>query len=115
MESEEILQNAESRIEARIAEAGSPGLPPLLMSGESACPIIEAMLRAQIAETRDWRGGERNYRQLEMQPAKNFSSGQVLETCKQVQAFLAFHRRYFYLYTLSCLLTKLFLKSLLIA
>lgn len=25
---------------------------PLLMSGESACPIIEAMLRAQIAETR---------------------------------------------------------------
>lgn len=24
---------------------------PVLMSGESACPIIEAMLRAQIAET----------------------------------------------------------------
>lgn len=24
---------------------------PVLMSGESVCPIIEAMLRAQIAET----------------------------------------------------------------
>lgn len=60
------------------------------MSGESACPIIEAMLRAQIAETRDRRREERNYHQLEMQPAKNFSSGQVLETFKQVQAFLAF-------------------------
>lgn len=79
-------------------EVRSPGVPPLLMSGESACPIIEAMLRAQIAETRDRREGERNYHQLEIQPAKNFSSGQVLETCKQVQAFLAF-RRYFYLYS----------------
>lgn len=37
----------------------SSGAPPLLMSGESACPIIEAMLRAQIAETRDWRGKEK--------------------------------------------------------
>ena len=67
----------------------SPDAPPLLMSGESTCPIIEAMLRAQIAETRDWRGEEK-LRQLEMQPAKNFSSGQVLGTYRKVQAAFAF-------------------------
>lgn len=68
--------------------------PPLLMSGESACPIIEAMLQAQIAETRDLRDGEKLW-QLKTQPAKNFSSSQVLGTCRKVQASLAFH---FYLH-----------------
>lgn len=55
---------------------------PVLMSGESACPIIEAMLRAQIAETRhsdergeEGRGIEIYGRQVENQPAENFSSG----------------------------------------
>lgn len=57
----------------------SRSAPPLLMSGESACPIIEAILRAQIAETRDLRDGEK-LRQLKTQPAKNFSSSQVLGT-----------------------------------
>lgn len=83
----------------------SASAPPLLMSGESACPIIEAMLRAQIAETRDLRGGEK-LRQLKTQPAKNFSSGQVLGTCRKVQASLASH---FYLLAFMCLSLKIFL------
>lgn len=61
------------------------------MSGESACPIIEAMLRAQIAETRpppmSKAGG--SMEKGEKQPAENFSSGRVLETCQKVQAFHA--------------------------
>lgn len=81
--------------------SGNLGAAPLLMSGESACPIIEAMLRAQIAETRDRRGRrETTESKLETQPAKNFSSARVLETCRKVRAFLALQAARFYLYTL---------------
>lgn len=67
------------------------------MSGESACPIIEAMLRAQIAETRhsDERGRGRGVeiygREVENQPAENFSSGpRCSKLAEKVQAFRPF-------------------------
>lgn len=81
----------------------SLGAPPLLMSGESACPIIEAMLRAQIAETRDWRGIEK--RQLETQPAKTFRVARYSELAEKFKhpsllifiytPLCAYHQKFF--------------------
>lgn len=83
---------------------------PVLMSGESACPIIEAMLRAQIAETRhsDERGegGQKSMggRLKTSQLKTSRVDLSVLETCRKsssIPALLGERRFYFTVFPIS--------------